>query len=134
MKSSKLICFSFIILGFLLNSSNFLLGQGNGVRKLTPAEKNINQARMNLPTQIYTEDPELTRQVHRLYVECLFDKLFEPAPPGLPYKWFSISGAADKSYGKVQLLWDPMFVLNAWAPLDDKEVVHDVFRDRKSVV
>jgi hypothetical protein len=134
MKSLKLIYFSFIILGFLLNSSNILLGQGNGVRKLTPAEKNIKQARMNLPKQIYTEDPELTRQVHRLYVECLFDKLFEPAPPGLPYKWFSISGAADKSYGKVQLLWDPMFVLNAWAPLDDKEVVHDVFRNYWNVI
>ena len=75
MKSLKLIYFSFIILGFLLNSGNILLGQGNGGIKLTPAEKNIKQAKVNLPKQIYTEDPELTRQVHRLYVECLFDKL-----------------------------------------------------------
>ena len=133
-KSLKLICFGFIILGFLLNPSNILLGQGNGEGKLIPAEKNIKQARVNLPLKIYTEDPELTRQVHRLYVECLFDKLWEPAPPGLPYKWFSISGAADKSYGKVQLLWDPMFILNAWAPLDDKEVAHDVFRNYWNVI
>ena len=83
----------------------------------------------NLPGQISTEDPALTRQVHNLYIDCLFDKLWEPALPGLPYKWFSITGANDKSYGKCQFLWDPMFVLNAWAPLDDNEVVHDVFKN-----
>jgi hypothetical protein len=32
------------------------------------------------------------------------------------------------------LQWDPMFVLNAWAPLDDNEVVHDVFRDYWNVI
>jgi hypothetical protein len=110
------------------------LGQEGAKRVYTLAEKNIRHAKENLPGQIYTEDPELTRQVHNLYIDCLFDKLWEPALPGLPYKWFSITGAGDKSYGKCQLQWDPMFVLNAWAPLDDNEVVHDVFRNYWNVI
>ena len=28
----------------------------------------------------------------------------------------------------------PMFVLNAWAPLDDNEVVHDVFKNFWNVI
>jgi len=103
-------------------------------RIYTLAEKNIQHARENLSEQIYTEDPELTRQVHNLYIDCLFDKLWEPALPGLPYKWFSITGAGDQSYGKCQLQWDPMFVLNAWAPLDDNELIHDVFRNYWNVI
>ena len=134
MKLLKQIYFTFIILGFLLNSNSIALGQEDVERKYTLAEKSIKQAKANLPGQIYTEDPELTRQVHDLYIDCLFDKLWEPALPGLPYKWFSITGAADKSYGKCQLMWDPMFVLNAWAPLDDNEVVHDVFRNYWNVI
>ena len=31
-------------------------------------------------------------------------------------------------------MWDPMFVLNAWAPLDDNEVVHDVFKNFWNVI
>ncbi|MFQ6115191.1 MAG: trehalase family glycosidase [bacterium] len=110
------------------------MGQEGAERKYTLAEKNIQHAKENLPRQIYTEDPELTRQVHNLYINCLFDKLWEPALPGLPYKWFSISGADDTSYGKCQLLWDTMFILNAWAPLDDDELIHDVFRNYWNVI
>jgi len=117
---------------FALN--NVALCQEGAKRKYTLAEKNIQHARENLPGQIKTEDPELTRQVHNLYIDCLFDKLWEPALPGLPHKWFSITGADDESYGKCQLMWDPMFVLNAWAPLDDNEVVHDVFKNYWNVI
>jgi hypothetical protein len=114
--------------------NNTVLGQEGNERKYTLAEKNIQHAKENLPRQIYTEDPEQTRQVHNLYIDCLFDKLWEPALPGLPYKWLSITGAGDQSYGKCQLQWDPMFVLNAWAPLDDKEIVHDVFKNLWNVI
>ena len=118
-----------LIIACIFSFNNMALGQEGAKREYTLAEKNIQQAKENLPRQIGTEDPELTRQVHNLYIDCLFDKLWEPALPGLPYKWFSITGANDKSYGKCQFLWDPMFVLNAWAPLDDNEVVHDVFKN-----
>jgi neutral trehalase len=123
-----------LIFGCIFNLSNTVLGQEGAKRKYTLAEKNIQHARESLPMQIKTEDPELTRQVHNLYIDCLFDKLWEPALPGLPYKWFSITGADDESYGKCQLQWDPMFVLNAWAPLDDNEVVHDVFKNFWNVI
>ncbi|MBT7092629.1 MAG: hypothetical protein HN936_05250, partial [Bacteroidetes bacterium] len=100
---------------FILN--NTAQCQDGAEKEYTLAEKNIQHAKENLPRQVYTEDPELTRQVHNLYIDCLFDKLWEPALPGLPHKWFSITGEGDESYGKCQLQWDPMFVLNAWAPL-----------------
>jgi hypothetical protein len=117
---------------FYLN--NIALGQEVAKRKYTLAEKSIQHAKENLLLQICTESPELTRQVHNLYIDCLFDKLWEPAPPGLPYRFFSITGADDESYAKCQLLWDPMFILNAWAPLDDNQVVHDVFRNYWNVI
>ena len=110
------------------------MGEEGTKRKFTLAEKNIRHAKENLPGQIYTQDPKLTRQIHNLYIDCLFDKLWEPALPGLPYKFFSISGAGDTSYGKCQLQWDTMFILNAWAPLDDNELVRDVFRNYWNVI
>ena len=118
----------------IFNLNNTALGQEGAKRVYTLAEKSVQHARKNLPGQISTEDPELTRQVHNLYIDCLFDKLWEPALPGLPYRFFSITGAGDESYGKCQLQWDPMFVLNAWAPLDDNQVVHDVFRNYWNVI
>ncbi len=127
LKVSPLSTALIVVSVFALN--NVAMCQEGAQRKYTLAEKNIQHARKSLPGQIITEDPELTRQVHNLYIDCLFDKLWEPALPGLPYKWFSITGADDDSYGKCQLLWDPMFVLNAWAPLDDNEVVQDVFKN-----
>ena len=103
-------------------------------RTYTLAVENIQHAKANLPKQIITQDPKLTEQVHNLYIDCLFDKVWEPALPGLPYKWISITGAGDESYGKTQLQWDTMFVLNAWAPLDDDELVRDVFRNYWNVI
>jgi len=123
-----------LIFGCIFNLNNTALGQEGAKRKYTLAEKSIQHAKENLPLQICTESPELTRQVHNLYIDCLFDKLWEPAPPGLPYRFFSITGADDESYAKCQLLWDPMFILNAWAPLDDNQVVHDVFRNYWNVI
>jgi len=110
------------------------VGCKDGERTYTLAEKNILHAKENLSKQIVTQDLKLTEQVHNLYTDCLFDKLWEPALPGLPYKWFSITGAGDKSYGKTLLQWDTMFILNAWAPLDDDELVRDVFRNYWNVI
>jgi hypothetical protein len=123
-----------LIFGCIFYLNHTALGQEGEKRKYTLAEKSIQHAKENLPQQIFTESPELTRQVHNLYIDCLFDKLWEPALPGLPYRFFSITGAGDESYGKCQLVWDPMFVLNAWAPLDDNQVVHDVFRNYWNVI
>ncbi len=109
-------------------------GQDGSERKYALALTNIEHAKKNLPVMVYTEDPELTKQVHNLYVDCLFDKVWEPALPGLPYKWMSITGAGDQSYGKCQLQWDPMFVLNAWASLDDDELIREIFKNYWNVI
>ena len=63
--------------------------------KLAHPEKTIRRARNNLPRCVDTEDKKLTDLAHSLYEKCLFDKLWEPKLPGLPYRWFSISGAND---------------------------------------
>jgi hypothetical protein len=103
-------------------------------RTYTLAEETIRRAKENLPKQVATENPELTKLVHDLYVDCTFDKLWEPALPGLPYRFFSISGAGDTSYAKCQLQWDTMFVLNAWAPLGDDPLICDIFRNYWNVI
>ena len=109
-------------------------GEARTERTFTLAEETIRRARENLPKQVSTESPELTKLVHDLYIDCTFDKLWEPALPGLPYRFFSISGAGDTSYAKCQLQWDTMFVLNAWAPLGDDPLACDVFRNYWNVI
>ena len=109
-------------------------GEEGNTRTYTLAETTIRRAKENLPKQVSTESPELTKLVHDLYIDCTFDKLWEPALPGLPYRFFSISGAGDTSYAKCQLQWDTMFVLNAWAPLDDDPLACDVFRNYWNVI
>jgi len=127
-------CQLVVIVTGMLMLDNMALSKEEAKRNYTLAEKNIEHSKKNLPKQIYTQDPKLTRQVQNMYADCLFDKFWEPALPGLPYKWFSISGANDTSYGKCQLQWDTMFILNAWAPLDDNELIHDVFRNYFNVI
>ena len=90
----NIICLLIFCCIFSLN--NTALGQEKAKRVYTLAEKSIQQAKKSLPVQISTEDPEFTRQVHNLYIDCLFDKLWEPALPGLPYRFFSITGAGDE--------------------------------------
>jgi hypothetical protein len=46
-------------------------------------------------------------------------------PPELPHRWFAPGG----SYYLGQWLWDTMFVLRAFAPLDDDAVVRDAFEN-----
>jgi len=110
------------------------MGSEEKPRNYMLAENTIQHAKDNLPQQVSTENPELTKLVHGLYTDCTFDKLWEPALPGLPFRFFSISGAGDTSYAKCQLQWDTMFVLNAWAPLDDDPLACDIFRNYWNVI
>jgi hypothetical protein len=96
---------------------------------LEPATDAIARAERHLLTKIGTDDPAFTAFVRTLLRRTLLDKIWEPIPPGLPYRWFSITGRDDDSYGKCQLLWDTMFVLNAYAALDDDVLIRDVFRN-----
>lgn len=96
---------------------------------LVPAREAIDRAERNLLTHVGTEDPAFTAFARDLLRRTLLDKLWEPEPPGLPRRWVSITGAGDDSYGKCQLLWDTMFVLNAYAALDDDILIRDVFRN-----
>jgi len=104
-------------------------GVGQSPRpELRPAADTIRRAEQHL-TSVETEDPAFTAFARNLLRKTLLDKLWEPNPPGLPYRWFSITGKDDDSYGKCQLLWDTMFILNAYAPLDDDALIRDVFRN-----
>jgi glycogen debranching enzyme len=87
------------------------------------AEKRIAEYEPRLRRLVRTEDPALNRLVEQIYRECVYGKLFEPMPPELPYRWFAPGGA----YFTGQWIWDTMFVLIAFAPLDDDAVVRESF-------
>jgi hypothetical protein len=74
---------------------------------------------------VTTEDPRLDALVEKIYSACVIGKLFDPMPPELPYRWFAPGG----SYYLGQWLWDTMFVLIAFAPLDDDVVVREAFEN-----
>jgi putative isomerase len=74
---------------------------------------------------VRTEDPALNALVERVYAQCVTGKLVDPMPPELPHRWFAPGG----SYYLGQWLWDTMFVLRAFAPLDDDAVVRDAFEN-----
>lgn len=53
-------------------------------RTYTLADETIRRAKENLPKQVSTESPELTKLVHDLYSDCTFDKLWQSALPVSP--------------------------------------------------
>ena len=63
------ICLAVLILTCLLVLNNTAMGEEGPERKYTLAEENIQHAKENLPRQIYTDDPKLTKQVHNLYID-----------------------------------------------------------------
>lgn len=66
--------------------SNTAVAEERQKRQYTLAEENNQHAKDDLPRHMATQDAELTRQVHNLYVDCLSDKFWEPALPGRPYR------------------------------------------------
>jgi hypothetical protein len=89
------------------------------------SERRIAEYLPRLRALVRTEDPALNALVERVYAQCVTGKLFDPMPPELPYRWFAPGG----SYYLGQWLWDTMFVVRAFAPLDDDAVVRDAFEN-----
>ncbi len=89
------------------------------------SERRIAEYLPRLRARVRTEDPALDALVERLYAQCVTGKLFDPMPPELPYRWFAPGG----SYYLGQWLWDTMFVLRAFAPLDDEPVLRDALEN-----
>lgn len=89
------------------------------------AERRVAEYLPRLRALVRTEDPALNALVEGVYAECVTGKLFDPMPPELPHRWLAPGG----SYFLGQWLWDTMFVLIAFAPLDDDAVVREVFEN-----
>jgi hypothetical protein len=89
------------------------------------SERRVAEYLPRLRERVRTEDPALNALVERIYAQCVTGKLFDPMPPELPYRWLAPGG----SYYLGQWLWDTMFVLLAFAPLDDDAVVREVFEN-----
>jgi hypothetical protein len=68
------------------------VGVSQAPPKLIPATDTIRRAEGSLTKTIQTEDPTFTAFARNLYQQCLLNKLWEPIPPGLPNRWFSITG------------------------------------------
>lgn len=89
------------------------------------SERRVSEYLPRLRALVRTEDPALDAFVERVYAQCVTGKLFDPMPPELPHRWFAPGG----SYYLGQWLWDTMFVLLAFAPLDDDAVVREAFEN-----
>jgi putative isomerase len=73
-------------------------------------------------TLVRTEDPQINDITEKIFAQCIFSKLFDPLPPGLPNKWFSPGG------GYVgQWVWDTQFVLAAYAPMGEDAIIRGVY-------
>ena len=94
------------------------------------AEKRIAEYEPRLRRLVRTEDEKVNALVEQIYRECVYGKLFEPMPPELPYRWFAPGGA----YFTGQWIWDTMFVLIAFAPLDDDAVVRESFDNYRHAI
>jgi len=88
----------------------FCPGNPDGLADLARTER----LRAKLPTVIETENPQQDALISKLYNDCIFTKLYSPRPPALPHNWFSPGGCYVG-----QWLWDTMFVLTAFAPMDE---------------
>ncbi len=89
------------------------------------AQRRVAEYLPRLRALVRTEDPALNALVEGIYAECVTGKLFDPLPPELPHRWLAPGG----SYFLGQWLWDTMFVVIAFAPLDDDAVVREVFEN-----
>jgi len=94
------------------------------------AERRIAEYAPRLGRLVGTEDARVNALVEKIYRQCVYGKLFEPMPPELPYRWFAPGGA----YFTGQWIWDTMFVLIAFAPLDDDAVVREAFDNYRYTV
>ena len=118
----------YVVVGvLLLQNRNGALGdnQSAGARsREEQARRRIAAGMPRLARCVDTDDPAINKVVEQIYRECVFGKLFDPIPPALPNKWFSPGG----NYVG-QWLWDTMFVLIAYAPLDDDETIRGVWEN-----
>jgi hypothetical protein len=87
------------------------------------AARRVAEYEPRLRRLVRTEDERVNALVEKIYRECVYGKLFDPMLPELPYRWFAPGGA----YFTGQWIWDTMFVLIAFAPLDDDAVVREAF-------
>jgi neutral trehalase len=72
---------------------------------------------------VRTDDAGLNRVLDRIYNDCFAGRLRDPAPPCLPFKFFSPGGG----YPECQTLWDTVFVSNFYAPWGDPDVLKGLF-------
>ena len=88
------------------------------------AKTAVARSAAKLPELVSTEDLALNELIKWIYTGCIFERLNDPMPPALPYKWFHPGG------GYVgQWIFDTPFVLMAYAPLNDNETIHEVFEN-----
>ena len=82
----------------------------------------VSEGLAKLPNAIHTDDPVHNTIAEKIFSQCVFSKLYDPIPPALPHQWFSPGG------GYVgQWVWDTMFVLAAYAPMGEDEIIRHVF-------
>ena len=112
-----------------LEETRKTLAEKTAARRADEARQRQEDARAavglaKLPQFVRTEDASLNGIADKIFGQCIFSKLYDPLPPALPNRWFSPGG------GYVgQWVWDTMFVLAAYAPMDEDAIVRGVFQN-----
>lgn len=79
---------------------------------------------IRLKDYVSTDDPRVNAIMDSIFQRSVFGKLFPPLPPSLPNNWFSPGGVYVG-----QWVWDTMFQLIAFAPLNQDAVIRNVFEN-----
>ncbi len=87
----------------------------------TRGMKNV-ELGIKLEEFVATNDLQINEIRDSIFQRSIFKKLFPPLPPALPNNWFSPGGVYVG-----QWVWDTMFQLIAFAPLNQDSVIHKVF-------
>ncbi len=95
------------------------------LRELQPAaQARTDAALKTFWSRVHTEDPALNDLAVRIYSRCILNRLYDPLPPTLPNRWLAPGGLYVG-----QWLWDTMFVVSAYAALDDDATIRGVFEN-----
>ena len=88
--------------------------------------KNLKRVELgvNLSDYVITNDTGFNKIRDAIYERSVLNKLYPPLPPSLPNCWFSPGGVYVG-----QWVWDTMFQLIAFAPLNQDTVIRNVFEN-----
>jgi len=88
------------------------------------AQPYVDKGMAKLDRCVRTEDPQINALIEEMFKHCLLNKVAQPMPPALPYRWLTASGMYVG-----QWLWDTQFMLIPICELDEDELVREIYEN-----